>query len=396
MLVLNVAPVERGPLLSFDVSGPLGPAFLLPRTEIAEREAHFLSMLAQAAGVAMSDRCQGILTATLGLVDSTALKNFGKRRFSLRAYLTDGLGRQVEPATVEAWDRLSSEAGRLLRDRVSRQRQILAPLDPVLAVPAMLGAPELPDGEITGALQDYVDFLATAAAKTGLEGDVTVADDLLNSIADYAISFDLLVATRVPLDEPFLVTYAERRALQISWFRHRANQEVVLADARSNHVTIEAKDPNTKITKVKAHVPGTREQIYGGFSGRRTDQYWTTYASDLDRDYRASLTFQVKPLARLEAVPYAVSVALLLLTAGMWKAEVRQLSQLALIAGPSALAASVLLARESTTLGTRLRGPMTWAVAGSLGLLVASAVALFLEWSPTDAAGWFMSWWPVR
>lgn len=344
----------------------------------------------------MSDRCQGILTATLGLVDSTALKNFGKRRFSLRAYLTDGLGRQVEPATVEAWDRLSSEAGRLLRDRVSRQRQILAPLDPVLAVPAMLGAPELPDGEITGALQDYVDFLATAAAKTGLEGDVTVADDLLNSIADYAISFDLLVATRVPLDEPFLVTYAERRALQISWFRHRANQEVVLADARSNHVTIEAKDPNTKITKVKAHVPGTREQIYGGFSGRRTDQYWTTYASDLDRDYRASLTFQVKPLARLEAVPYAVSVALLLLTAGMWKAEVRQLSQLALIAGPSALAASVLLARESTTLGARLRGPMTWAVAGSLGLLVASAVALFLEWSPTDAAGWFMSWWPVR
>ena len=53
-------------------------------------------------------------------------------------------------------------------------------------------------------------------------------------------------------------------------------------------------------------------------------------------------------------------------------------------AASSALAASVLLAREQSSLGARLRGPVTWAVAGALAVLVLSAVLLYLVVTPED------------
>lgn len=384
LIVLNVAPVGRGPLLDFDVAGPLGPAYVLPRTEIAEREAHFLTRLASEAGLAMSPLCLDLITAALGLSDTAATEHYGSRRFSLTRYLEDGLGRRISPDLVREWSELSRRADQVLRSRVVGSRPLMATLDPVIAVPSMSIAASGDDAAIRAALFDYAEFLEAALVQSGSQESTSAADDLLNSIADYSISFDLLVATRVPLDEPFVVTYSERRDLKISWLTRRARQDVVLADARSNHLTLEATDANTKVHRVRARVPGSRQLTYGGFAGRQSDQYWTMYASDLDRDYRASLRFRILPLARLEVVPFAVAAVLLLLTLGLWHDRVRTIGELALIAGPSALAASVLLAREQSSLGARLRGPVTWAVAGALAVLVLSAVLLYLVVTPED------------
>ena len=381
MVVVNVASVPRGPLMNFDVQGPLGPAYLLPRLIIAERQAAFLRRLANDASLEVTNECYALICGMVGMPLGAPLADYGTRQFSLGNYLRGGLGIPDLTRFEARWADLGESCVDLLGDRVDGDEDSIPPLNPVLALPEAMSVLKLPAKEsslqvLNRAVTDLFNLLTRADRMDRSPSDPGVASEFLNSLADYSVAYDLMVVTKVPLDEPFLLKYSERRDLKLDPWRHAGSQEVVISDAASNHVVLEVADPNVELQDVRASAAGSDTAVYGGFSSRDTGQAWTFYASDLDRDYRATLHFTARPIWRVGVVPYVVTLLLLLLTVGLWSSGTRELGQLAIVAGPSALAASVLLVRDQSTLAAHLRRRSDLMVACALAVLLTSCVAL--------------------
>ncbi len=375
LLALNVAPMPRGPLLDFDVEGPDGSAWLLPRTEIAARQAQYLRELANLSHVQLTDEVTALLTAVLGftgeLLEDGEPTDFG-------AYLRDGLGRQVEDQFLSRWQDISLRCRTILRPRLDEFRGYSAPESPSLVLPQLFASGSiLTDLAATELLDSYAIALERINAHAQQEKTADAADEFLNALADYANSYDLIVAMKVPLDEPFLVKYSERRDLTLT-LRNRGHQDLVIADAQSNHVTFRVPDANVRITEFQADNPRSSSPAYGAFQSRTDAQSRAFYAHDPDRDYRIRLTFGLAPLRRLQVVPYLAALLLFALTVALWIDRPTSLGDLALIVGPSALAASVLLARDATTLGSRLRFWSTTCLVGAMIALLGTATILYV------------------
>ena len=378
LVPLFVAPMPRGPLLDFDVEGPEGDGWLLPRLEIAEREALYLNSVAAAAGIELSDTTKELLPFLCGFTGEL-IADLGKRA-SLLEYLQQGLGRTLDDAAVQRWRVVETRCRAALRPHLDAFQTYSAPENPALVLPELFAADLITtDLDATAWLESYaadVEALSTRVADAG--DPPTSANEFLTALADYANSYDLVAAMKVPLDEPFLVKITDRRDLSLAMFSNEGRQSLVIADAQTNHVTFKVTDPNIRIRDFRALRPDESDFAFGAFQSRSDAQNRAFYAHDVDRDYRVSVAFKLGLLARLQGVPY-LTAALLLLTLGLWIEQPRDLPTLALIAGPAALAATVLLAREPSTLGSRLRATSSLAVAIAVCALVFSTVVLFAQ-----------------
>lgn len=382
LVVLNVASVPRGALLDLNVSGPEdAPAFLLPRGEIASREADYLRNVAQGVGLQVSDDLHLLLEAVLGYISTGWNLNSPDALSSrARSYLEDGFGRVLSEDVVRGWLRLDGQIAVRLTPFAEPQPGLSPTEHPLLGLPSFVDALDLdsPNWQtrIEQALQDYL-LLLKAASDMERDGQ-GAARDLLSSLADYGRNYDMLVATKVPLDEPFLVKYSERRALAFTWWRDWAEQDLVISDALSNHVVLAVDDPNVRIVAVRARTAGEEVDAFGAFATRQSEQTYAVYAHGSDRDYKITLRFRLAPLRRLQYVVYLVTALLVLLAAAVAYESPRELRELALIVGPSALAASVLLNREPSTLGSHLRRRSTTALGGALLLLLITGTWSYL------------------
>jgi hypothetical protein len=376
LLAMYVAPIPRGPLLDFDVSGPGGDAWLLPRVEIATRQALYLEGLATSCDCRVTPELHELLTAILGftgewLADGTPV--------SMMEYLAAGLGRPVPEPTLGEWREIGDACRELLRGRLDVFRGYSAPENPALVLPGLFADGLISDDSVaTDWLTQYRDLLMHLDRQTATS-EPNAADEFLDALADYANYFDLIVAMRVPLDEPFLVKFAERRSLKLSLFINRGWQELVVADAQTNHVTFKVADPNVRISGFKALKPGSDDYSYGAFQSRQDQQNRAFYAHDPDRDYRIRLSFRLALLRRLQLVPYFAASLLTLLTGALFIERPTDLRTLALVVGPSALAASVLLSREPSTLGSRVRLLSSLILTLALVALVAVTTGLYVS-----------------
>lgn len=311
MVVVNVASVPRGPLMNFDVEGPLGSAYLLPRHAIAERQAAFLRRLATDASLVVTDGCYALLRGMVGLPLGDALAEYGTRRFSMVSYLRGGLGVADLSRYEKQWAELGESCVDLLGDRIDGDEDAIASLNPVMALPEAMSLLQLPSVDsslevLDRALVDLIVLLTEADHADRAQTEPGAASEFLNSLADYAVEYDLMVATRVPLDEPFMLKYSERRDLNLGTWSNGGSQDVVISDAASNHVVLEVSDPNIVLQNVRVTATNSDGATHGGFSSRDTGQAWTFYASDMDRDYRATLHFTARPTWRVGIVPYVV------------------------------------------------------------------------------------------
>lgn len=382
LVVLNVASVPRGALLDLDVSGPDGsPAFLLPRAEIASREADYLRAAALDADLPdFNDRFRRLLEAVLGLT-GTAWELNTPEDLSARArdYLEDGLGLRVPNGSVQRWLELDKQAAERLAPFAEPEAGLSPTEHPLLGLPSFASSLDLDsahwEDSIDQALSEYLRLIE--AATLGLQRDTnSLAQELLVALADYGRNYDMLVATTVPLDRPFLIKYSERRTL--SWRHNSSRQDLVISDALSNHVVLSVEDPNVRIRSVTATTAGQDTLAFGAFTTRQSEQTYAVYAHDPDRDYRIALNFTLAPLRRLQFVIYTTTVLLLLLAAAVAVEHPHKLSDLALIIGPSALAASVLLNREPSTLGSHLRRRSTVTLSGALLILLLAGAGSYL------------------
>jgi hypothetical protein len=376
LIAINVAPVPRGPLLDFDVHGPSGQAWLLPRVEIAAREALYLEDLASAFEAKFSAELRTLLTAVLGFTGELFAD---EKPTDLESYLEQGLGRRVATETLQRWREIADSCRDILRPRLDVFKGYSAPENPVMVLPELFANGHLADdAEATRLLEQYEELIR-ASNEAADPTEPNAANDFLNSLADYGNNYDLIVAMRVPLDEPFMIKFSERRDLRLSFFWSRGTQNLVVADAQTNHVTFKVTDPNVRICGFRARQPGTSLYSYGAFRSRKDQQSRAFYAHDPERDYRIRLTFRLAFLRRLQMVPYLAAILLILLTLALIHEHPTKLRDLALIVGPSALAASVLLAREPSTLGSRLRLMSSAILAAALAALIVVATTQYIS-----------------
>lgn len=376
ILALNVAPMPRGPLMEFDIKGPNGAAWLLPRPEIARRQALYLGDLAAAHGRDLSEPVLSLLTTIVGFTGEWFSRN---GPMSLEEYLEEGLGRSITADTVDYWRHVGDECRKILRPRVDEFRDYSAPENPALVIPELFAANIVAsDKEASSLLAEYADLLDFLERQAPVDDLPTYADDFLNALADYGRNYDLIAAMEVPLDEPFIVKYSERRNLNISLFANTSQQSVFIADAQSNHISLKVSDPSVRLRQFSAKNFDLSGYAVGAYQPRQDDQSVAIYAHEAEREYRVNLQFSLAPLRRLEVVPYLAAAMLTLLTLALLEQQPNTLRDLAIIAGPAALAASVLLAREPTTLGSRIRLLSSTALFCALTFLLISSAYLYL------------------
>lgn len=372
LIALHVAPMPRGPLLDFDVKGPFGDGWLLPRQEIAERQAGYLRSLATQCGIQVDPEMFALLLELCGFSGEHPGDSPG---YTASAFLKDAMGRSVSLPTRVRWHTIALECGDLLKLGVDSPQGKSPPEYPLLAIPELFASGVVHnEEEATALLFRYRDMLKSL--NVSAHGpEPTVASDFLRVLADYGHHYDLMVAMRVPLDEPFLVKISERRTIQLSLWGNRGYQDIVIADARTNHVTFRVNDPNVRIAQFEAIRPGTDQYSYGLFQSRTDPQSRSFYAHSQDRDYRIRLRFRLGLLRRFELVPYLVLCILVLLGLALITGAAADVGSLTLVVGPAAIAASILLVREPSTLGSRLRWGSSAAL--SLGLLFLIGAGVF-------------------
>jgi hypothetical protein len=373
LLALNVASVPRGPLLDFDVEAPSGQAWLMPRTEIAARQALYLTNTAAACGYPMNQDQIALVTAVLAFTGNRWFVE--RKQIPFADYMRDGLGADASDDQIEAWREIGDSCRAILRPRLDNFRGYSAPENPALALPSLFADIGQYNGDAANRyLEQYLDLLESLDARADSGGaDAFLASEFLDVLADYGNYFDLIVAMKVPINEPFLLKYSERRALKLGPFLNQGHQELIINDAVTNHVTFTLSDPNVRIANFEARKPADDEAADGSFLSRSDGQTRSLYAYDTDRDYRIRLVFRLALLRRLQMIPYFAAVLAMGLCALLvWEAP-EDIRTLAIVLAPAALAVSVIVARESSTLGSRLRLLSTAVLGTALIALVVTA-----------------------
>jgi hypothetical protein len=380
-VVLPLALLPKQPLLEFGVEGPSGQPVLLRRPEIAEREAALLEGYAREAGLAMNGSITTLLPILLGFTEGSwaAVKaDAGRREDALRTYLDQGLTRPLEDSQLERLRSASNRAHVALDGyNESDPATTSAVESPFLAVPVLIEDKYVPGAEAAvRSVEDYAVFVETALEQAQ-SATPSPAGDLLSVLADYGRHWELMVLAEVPLDRPFTMSYRYLDPAPVTGWRNTISPAVVIADADSNHVAISITDPGTRLVDVVGHHPRTGQVAEMGSTSRQADEMHAFYVWEVAVDFRVLLSTRLGVLKRVAVANALLAVVVGLVAAALVLRAPTTLSELGIVAGPTAAAASLLLLREPSTLASRLRLPYSAAIAAAVLALVVVAVWRF-------------------
>ena len=241
LVVVPIAPIPKGPLLEFDLEGPGGSqAFLVQRADIATRETAFIARAARGVGHAVPASVLQMVEAALGFAGA----HWSRYRPDLRQYLADGLEAAFDAAAADTCVTLARRAAGILEPFTETPAPLDSPVEnPALVVPHLVAEGTQSSERVVAMLAEYVEWVG-ALSELATSGSEQAPDArvLVESLVDYGHHYDLMAIVAVPLDEPFLIRVADRRPLVLSPFVNEGEQSLVIADARSNHVTVRVTD----------------------------------------------------------------------------------------------------------------------------------------------------------
>lgn len=381
-LVLPLALLPKQPLVEFGVRGPREPPVLLRRPEIAERESCLVRGYAEEAGLPLDAGVVSLLPVLLGFTDgSWAAVQADARRGGdpVREYLAAGLG---EPLGGSSLERLKVASGRahaaLDPYNEASTTSTSAVESPFLAVPPLVENGYVNDAAAAvAAVEAYADFVGAAAELAAAADKPSAAGDLLRVLADYGRHWELMVLAEVPLDRPFTITYRYLDPVGVRGWRARIAPAVVIADAESNHVTLSVEDPGARLAEVVGRHPRTGEVAQMGSTSRQSPEMHAFYVWEVDVDFRVLLSARLGVLRRVSLANVLLACIVLLVATALAVKPPATTAELAVVAGPTAAVASLLLLREPSTLASRLRLPYSTVVALSVLLLVGVATWRF-------------------
>lgn len=359
-VLLPLTTRSKRPLLNFALAGPGGaPATLTSRASVAALQAGYLSALAETS-IASSDLVASIEFDLLeaicgfspGFFTDTFLKD-GAGDFSsaLAGYLSGGLHLDVRASDVARWQTKTAEVGRILSARLAEPPEPVSSSEEVLLALPRMGNPPQSTEEIEDLVQRFCEGVRAAESASD--------HAFLTVLAEYGRRYEMVVEVEVSLLEPVRIKIEEDLPLELKRrrFRNWVDQDFSLGDARSAHLEARVDDPNVEISRYRV-----RDLKGGDATGwlesiRHTREALAIYSSEAERPHylRVSVCLTV-------ARHLLVGACLLCLINFMAIAAVPAIGfsgaggeRLALLAIPTTVAATFVLAREQTALATRLQ-----------------------------------------
>jgi hypothetical protein len=391
-LLLPVATLPKGPLLSFDVTAPdLVTAYLPKRRVLAEREAHFVVATAAAHDIAVSARLQELLTAICEFTPGIWQGWDRDQPNPLHSYLSDAVQQSLPESLVASWAATVAPASAALAAELDEGAQDASSAEnPLLAIPLLLRGGRLDVPDVGSLLEEFAEFISKCASATP-SGTYTPH----GLLAEYGVRWEAMVHCTVPLHEPFLARMSEQRLLSVGR-RGTTRITVTTADAASNHIVVRVTDPHVEIhgtPQGRRRLRQPRQQQIPLFSAlgvpleeahfegvRKTREQWSLYGSAPDREYQVEIRPRLKlsqPYLSANLSVEALTGVACVLVAVRWGCLTA--ADLAVIVIPTTLAAAFLVTRDTTTLATRLQRATrlrTTALVVVLWAMVALAYAL--------------------
>lgn len=377
----------KRPLLRFDLVSPRGgSATLLPRHSIAAIQAEYLYRLALVSP-ASDDIRAGI---PLSLIEAICLFTPGvTERFSrtghlsdqqVAQYLRDGLRWAPELQDVRQWRGFEAGAASRLIGALGEPADPLSSSEHVLlALPFLQPLPESPH-DVTQLLLHYAE--ATLAAHEA--GD----RNFLQVLGEYGRRWEVIVEATLPLQEPAILKMAERRPLELTWYRPGKTRQLVnVGDAQSVHVQVHVDDHAVVLGGFEVRdLSGSVVGIPFWEGVRDTPESLALYTADPDRPYYVELTLHLRPT-------FLVRTTLTLIELLAWAAfgtvmvyrqppDPGQLTGvLELLTVPTTFAVALLLTRQQTSLSARLQASQRARIILATALLWALALTRLLTYT---------------
>lgn len=419
---LPIATFPNGLLLDFNVRVAEGPAFLLQRSHHSDLRTKYLELLAGDAGVEVEEDVRAMMSATFGFATAAwhevRLPEFEKYTPSptefaalLHRYLRTTMNQDwiegVTPEVVANWmTTYTKEITNLAYER-SAPSIDSACAHPLLALPNVsqewLGTQEDAENLLTRFQEFFHAMKDKLSEPDANDAQRTAAKEFLNRYASYGNYWDAFVECTVPLDEPFLIHISEKRGLHFgapsestpsagispSWaLAKSSNQLVVFNDAGSNHVNIRVTDTNVELVGSEFTITDEQGRKMQGFPDffQSTSELLMFSSTKDDRLKHLWVNIPLKPasttaVSRWTTVVMTSSALLgfifLLfhwLSAGGHKTV--NAGDVVVILVPTAIAASLLLVRETSTLSAQIG--KEWSRATAIFLLLLWLFTLFM------------------
>jgi hypothetical protein len=311
---------------------------------------------------------------------------------------------QVQRVSYDQWKRKSVDQIEPLVRRHAISCSTSSVEHPLLALPSFL--PENPTSRIEDLLDELYQLLTDAEAKSRLHPQPApnkrFADRLVSTYCAYGRRWEALAVCTVPLDNPFTIQVREKREISFQSPRRqgpravsafidpmtsKARHYVSFRDADSNYVHISSPDMHVHFRRLKCIV---KDELWRDLQGQPDDErkeveYYTRYDSKPERAERIWITCALRQNRLRSAMTLGVFLATisawcLLMNFGVWdyqpEARLNGADVVALLL-PVTFAASLLLARESSTLGMRVKRLKQSFLALALAMLWGTTVWLY-------------------
>jgi hypothetical protein len=379
-VILPLTTRPKRPLLRFQIDGPQGAsASLLSRTSIAEIEEEYLEVLLKRAdlvgllaGGLPRDLLKAICQFTPGVYDS--VRTTRDRAADLAGYLDTQLSFPVTPSNVKAWLGPSDAAARILVPALGEPPEKRSSSECVLLALPVMESPPASAIEVATIVESYHVALQSIAEREDVAADTDEAEagrEFLSVLAEYGRRWELLVEVEVPLHKPAQLRVVEDRPLGLEsggW----ARQLVAFGDAASAHVEISVFDPNVAVVDYEVrNLVGECVGFPPLEAARKTDDVLSIYSSDRTRPYFAYFRVRLRTAryVRWTAVATCLVTSSAAAAAAVVEVDSEFVEKLTLLTLPATIAATVMLAREATTLATHLIRGLRFALAVSLLVL---------------------------
>ena len=281
---------------------------------------------------------------------------------NLASYLTSGLGFDIGVGHVRRWWTPATQAGQILAEALDE------PPDPFSSSEMVLLA--LPRMDPLPRTVQEIDELVDAYL-AGLQAARDAGDrSFLIALADYGRRYEIIVDTRVPLNEPATLALVEDRELHLSpagW----TVQEVAFGDARSSHVEARTTDHTVQITQFDVRDVHDQPLAPAWIEGLHwTSEALQLYSSEPGRPYYIRLRLRFTAARSLQVTGLMLaSITALAAVIALLTGEEHLVSVLALLTVPTTLAAALALVREQTALAARALARVRLVIEVSIGLL---------------------------
>ncbi|MBP0453481.1 hypothetical protein J5Y04_28635 [Kitasatospora sp. RG8] len=422
-LLLPLVSFPKDSLFDFQITIGDSPVSRIPRDKNGDFQAAYIAHLARQANLyhlidgELRDELLAFLSCIFSFSSGTweqfrreyyrpfrrpilYIKRILRLEYPVREYIGRRRGPSygVAVSDYRDWRSIADIIAEEIIPRHVLPTRVSAAENPLLAIPKFCRESELPDDKITQLLRKLKDFLQ-AAQGAAISFD-SPAHKLVSTYASYGRRWESMARYTIPLDKPFQIIAHEKRAIRFEsprsnsrnpyvWLRQqffpRAHYGISFADAKSNHLQVRIPDPHVQLVARRCYA---RNDIWQHLSTsmikgspddeRKNYEYYSRYDTK-PRAERIWIEIRLRQALTRSAVTWGVTLATLaafaLIINFAWgdynpNARLNGADVVAILL-PVTIAASLLLARETSTLGMRVKRAKT-------ALLMVSLAALWV------------------